>query len=68
MSKEFKDFANDILLSQKFIGRGYFDIDYIKKLLDNCSTNNSYVGRQIWLLITLELWHRIFIDNDKLFA
>ena len=66
LSKEFKNFAKDILLSKQFNDRGYFDMDYIKRLLNNCSTNNSYVGRQIWLLITLEIWHRIFIDNDKI--
>ena len=68
LTREFKDFASDLLLSRKFIDRGYFEMEYIKNLLNNCSTNNSYVGRQIWLLITLELWHRIFIDNDKILA
>ena len=68
LTNEFKDFAKDILLSPQFINRGYFDMSYIKKLLKSCSTNNSYVGRQIWLLITLELWHRVFIDNDKIIA
>jgi len=68
LTKEFNDFAKDILFSPQFIGRGYFEMNYVKKLLSKNSISNSYAGRQIWLLITLELWHRIFIDNNRIFA
>jgi asparagine synthase (glutamine-hydrolysing) len=64
LSKEFKNFSHDILLSQRFLERGYFNKEAIVKLL-NKDVSNCYVGRQIWLLITFELWHRIFIDNNE---
>jgi asparagine synthase (glutamine-hydrolysing) len=65
LSKEFKNFSKEILLSRRFIDRGYFNKEFIIKLLNDHISNNYYVGRQIWLLITFELWHRIFIDNNE---
>lgn len=62
LGNEFRQFAKDILLSQRAINRRYFNKNYIEKLINNYSADN-YLGRQIWLLITFEIWNRIFIDQ-----
>ncbi|KAA5808001.1 asparagine synthase (glutamine-hydrolyzing) [Thermoanaerobacterium thermosaccharolyticum] len=64
LNLEFKNFAKDILLSQKSLSRGYFNKQYIENLFKKYNST-SYKGRQIWLLLTFELWNRIFIDSSN---
>jgi asparagine synthase (glutamine-hydrolysing) len=53
-----------VLLSERFFDRGYFRPDVVKNIV------REHIGRKvdreqgIWLLLTLELWHRIFVDDD----
>lgn len=63
LNSHYNEFALDILLSQQAVNRGYFNKSYIEKLLRNNSSNGEYVGRQVWLLLTFELWCRVFIDG-----
>jgi asparagine synthase (glutamine-hydrolysing) len=59
---ELKDMAYGLLLDRRTIERGYFHQYAIKRMLD------EHVGRvynwadQLWNLLALELWHRMFID------
>ena len=60
-------FIQDILLSPS-ADRGYFNLDYIESMIDHVSSDpkaSPSIGGQIWNLICLELWHKIYIDNDK---
>lgn len=53
---ELKDYAYNLLLSEKALARGIFKKEAIKKLLDtHCDTKIDF-GYHIWALITLELW------------
>ena len=45
--------------------RGYFEPAYIKKLLGLLETREFIYLKQVMALVILELWHRIFIDNEK---
>ncbi|KHO61749.1 asparagine synthase [Thermoanaerobacter sp. YS13] len=62
VKNEYKNFARDILLSQKALNRGYFNKSYIEGLLSG-KYKGTHTGRQIWLLLVFELWHRMFIDS-----
>ncbi|QSZ26697.1 asparagine synthase (glutamine-hydrolyzing) [Aceticella autotrophica] len=62
LKKEYREFVMDILLSQTALNRGYFNKSYIEGYFNGVNTGNN-TGRQIWLLLTFELWHRMFIDN-----
>jgi asparagine synthase (glutamine-hydrolysing) len=57
--KQFVDFVNDILGSQKARQRGIFAQDIQSQLL-NKDTN---YGRQLWGVLSLEMWHQTFMDN-----
>jgi asparagine synthase (glutamine-hydrolysing) len=60
--QDLRDYVSDILLSRRFVERGYFRQDAVQKLIsDHISGifDNSY---KIWALLMLELWHREFID------
>jgi asparagine synthase (glutamine-hydrolysing) len=54
-----RDFVCDILLSEKSIQRGIFKEGALKSMIEN-----SGVGaRALWGALSLELWHRRFIDG-----
>ncbi|MHC4269576.1 MAG: asparagine synthase (glutamine-hydrolyzing) [Planctomycetota bacterium] len=56
------DYADDILLSQKAVQRGYFNKNTIKKLLTEHRNGYRDNHRVIWQLLVLEEWHRKFVD------
>jgi asparagine synthase (glutamine-hydrolysing) len=45
--------------------RGYFEPAYVKNLLGLLETREFIYLKQVMALVILELWHRIFIDNEK---
>lgn len=64
--KELKDYSYGILMSDKCVNRGYFKKESIKALLDEHVAAKANNGARIWALLFLELWHRMFIDREKL--
>lgn len=59
---DLKNYAHDLLLSEKAISRRIFKKESVKKLLDtHCNTKVDF-GYHIWALITLELWFREYFD------
>lgn len=63
---QLKDYADEILMSQKSIDRGYFKKASVKRILDDHCESRANNGARIWSLLNLELWHRIFIDNENM--
>lgn len=61
LNYEYNDFVKDVLLSQKALNRGYFNKSFIENLIKKSNYKSN--GRKIWLLLTFELWHRLFIDK-----
>jgi len=45
--------------------RGYFNWDYVKRILRSTSSGEFLFAKQIFSLTNLELWHRIFIDRES---
>lgn len=56
-----KEFVTDILFSNRTVQRGIYNIPQIEKIYKN----EHQFGRVIWGLLSLELWHRIFVDGDN---
>lgn len=63
---ELKDYSYGILMSEKCIKRGYFKKEELSRILDAHCSGKANNGSRIWSLLNLELWHRIFIDGEKL--
>jgi len=61
---ELKDLAYDILLDPRSVQREYFDMGFVKEMLDEHVSGKVDQGYRIWTLLNLELWHRLFIDSD----
>ncbi len=58
-----KDMAYKILLSERTMARNLFRMDTVKQMLDKHVSGKENYTRQLRLLIIIELWHRIFIDD-----
>jgi asparagine synthase (glutamine-hydrolysing) len=59
LSKELKDFILDILLSKKAKERGIYNV----KEIENIIYHSGKFNRDLWGLLNLEMWFRIFIDE-----
>ena len=57
---ELRDFMGDMLLSGSCLQRGLFDADHLRKAFDNGA---GTFDRSLWGVLSLELWHRAFIDT-----
>ena len=60
---EFGDLAEDVLLDGRLAGRGYFKMDVVRRLLDEHRRGLNLWQKQLWNLVMLEMWHRMFIDQ-----
>ena len=55
-----REFAADVLLSQRSRERGIYRADALEAML----SRQGVGGRQLWGALCLELWHRRFIDAE----
>ncbi|HDS09541.1 MAG TPA: asparagine synthase (glutamine-hydrolyzing) [Firmicutes bacterium] len=53
---ELKDFVRDHLLSKSFYSRGYFNFEYVNRMINEHQENRSDYGYQLWNLLFLKLW------------
>ncbi|UCG11657.1 MAG: asparagine synthase (glutamine-hydrolyzing) [Deltaproteobacteria bacterium] len=59
-----KDFVGEVLLSSRAEGRGYFRAHAVRRLIDEHQSGKRDYGHQLWALLTFEIWHQIFIDQN----
>jgi asparagine synthase (glutamine-hydrolysing) len=59
-----KPLLDGMLLSERAIGRGYFERDYLRKLVREHTEGRVDHRRELWTLVNLELWMRTFIDPE----
>ena len=58
--------ARDILLSQRARERGLLEMSVVERLIVEHETGARDHNRQLWALLTLEEWHRQFVDGAGL--
>jgi asparagine synthase (glutamine-hydrolysing) len=59
-----RDTVHDILTDRKTIHRGYFQKATVEKLLHANHERGTY-SKEIFSLVTLELWHRMFLEGAQ---
>ncbi|MCM8805135.1 MAG: asparagine synthase (glutamine-hydrolyzing) [Candidatus Omnitrophica bacterium] len=62
--KELKNFLQEILLSEASLKRGYFKQEMIRKIVAQHISGEIDHTSRLWALVTLEMWHRIFVDRN----
>jgi asparagine synthase (glutamine-hydrolysing) len=60
---EFGDLAAEVLLDGRLAQRGYFRMEVVRRLLDEHRRGVNMWQKQLWNLLMLEYWHRMFIDE-----
>jgi asparagine synthase (glutamine-hydrolysing) len=63
MRKELKGMVEDLILNQKARNRRYFHTEGIKRILGG-NLRRGTDSKEVFSLLTLELWHRQFIDEQ----
>jgi asparagine synthase (glutamine-hydrolysing) len=67
LRNEFKDATRSVLTDRKTIERGYFAKSAIERLIDGNVSDGSH-SKEVFSLVTLELWHRMFLDGSAVTA
>ena len=66
LKNEFRKEALDILLDRRTLDRGYFDKKFMRNFVEKEYSSNQSNPKEIFSLICLEMWHRIFIDQPAM--
>ncbi len=64
ISHELRDFVRDVLLDRKTLERGYFQRNFVENLVADGTQCEKHAS-DIFSLVTLELWHRQFLDEGN---
>jgi asparagine synthase (glutamine-hydrolysing) len=59
-----KDYVRDLLLCPRTLGRGYFRKESVRRLVEEHQSGKRDHSHKLWALLTFEMWHRIFIDQE----
>jgi asparagine synthase (glutamine-hydrolysing) len=61
LSHDFKEYVRELLLDGRTLGRGYFRKRAVEALLARNAHSGDF-AKEVFSLMVLELWHRIFVD------
>jgi asparagine synthase (glutamine-hydrolysing) len=54
----------NVVLSDRCLDRGYYDADVVRGIVDDHLQGRVDREQGIWLMLALEIWHRLFVDDD----
>jgi len=63
-AKPLKEMVDECLSEESVKRRGYFDWESVRELRRSVDQREFLYAKQVFSLLTLELWHRIFIDRE----
>jgi asparagine synthase (glutamine-hydrolysing) len=63
ISGDLRNMVDDLLSQENINKRGFFNFDFIKKIIDDDRSGIEDNAYQIYQLLTLELWCREYIDE-----
>jgi asparagine synthase (glutamine-hydrolysing) len=63
MRKELDPWVNEVLLDRRTLNRGYFERSCIERIIAENKRSGGALSKEVLSLVTLELWHRAFLEN-----
>ena len=63
---ELLQLKEDLLSKQYLDKQGIFKYSYIDKIHKNFKSSNLFYSRQLWSLISFQIWHKLYIENEKI--
>src|SRR5258706_1510278 len=55
---------DDVLLSERCLERGYYNADMERDIVHDHVQGRIDREQGIWLMLAIEIWHRLFVDDD----
>ena len=55
---------SDVLLSDRCLDRGYYNADAVRGMVGDHIHGRVDREQAIWLMLSLEIWHRLFVDDN----
>jgi len=52
------------VLGPRAAARGLFDPSTLRRLANEHRSGQASHGDRLWLLLNLEIWHRLFVDGE----
>jgi asparagine synthase (glutamine-hydrolysing) len=66
LARDLREMVEELLSETNIKRRGYFDYALVRRLIDDNLSGREDNNLKIFQLLTLELWHREFIDGSTL--
>ena len=63
LRRELKEEVSSLLLSKEFEGRGLFNVNYIRHMIEDHTSGRQDLSHRIMGLLVFEIWARLFIDR-----
>jgi asparagine synthase (glutamine-hydrolysing) len=64
LRKDLNGWLQDVLLERDALSRGYFKRECVERLILDNRARGAY-SKELFCLVVLELWHRVFLCRDK---
>jgi asparagine synthase (glutamine-hydrolysing) len=64
ISDDLKSMVDELLSKENIEKRGFFNFEFVKKIIDNDRNSTEDNAYQIYQLLTLELWCREYLDKN----
>lgn len=65
LRRDLREMVDDLLSPGRIAARGYFDAAAIRRMIEDDRTGSADNTYRIWALLTLEVWHQVFLDGSK---
>ncbi|HYV06716.1 MAG TPA: asparagine synthase (glutamine-hydrolyzing) [Blastocatellia bacterium] len=63
--RDLREMVEDLLSESNINRRGYFEYSVVRRLIDENLSGHEDNSLKVFQLLTLELWHRAFIDDAQ---
>jgi asparagine synthase (glutamine-hydrolysing) len=64
LRRDLREMVDDLLSPERIAARGYFDAAAVRRLIADDREGRSDNTYRIWALLTLEVWHGVFLDHS----
>ncbi|MDP7244488.1 MAG: asparagine synthase-related protein, partial [Flavobacteriales bacterium] len=65
-NSELLGLTKQMLSRQRIMEQGIFDYKYIGRIWEKFNKSSLFYSRQLWSLLCFQLWHKMFIEEDKI--
>jgi asparagine synthase (glutamine-hydrolysing) len=65
VGKDLRGAFEDLLGRGSIIREGIVEGDEVRRVFQKYPASKMYYGRQLWSLVNLELWHRIYMGGEE---